>query len=145
MSGISTRNNRNAVNSVIAYAPHRNESEQTMEHPQAYLSAGSGADGAVETTETVGRTLTPPERETTINASDADELVRIWTAQRTYITKMRNNPAFTEVKSGMYGTSAWAQFTIPADRWSPLGVKRQLTLTDAQRAAMSNRMKALRR
>lgn len=64
------------------------------------------------------------ERETTVTACDEDDLVRIWSAQRRFITKMRKDPLFIEVKSGFHGTSEWAEFTIPADRWSPVGIKR---------------------
>lgn len=89
--------------------------------------------------------LTPPERETTITSTDADGLVRIWTAQRPFITRMRNHPAFTEVDSGHHGTSDWASFTIPADQWNPAsGAKRRVTMTDEQKAAAGARLRAAR-
>jgi hypothetical protein len=47
------------------------------------------------------------------------EEVRIWTAQRTYITALRHSGRFTETRSGFYGTTEWAEFTIPRDQWSP--------------------------
>ncbi len=84
------------------------------------------------------------ERETVINSSDGDELVRIWTAQRTYITKMRRDAAFTETGAGTIEGTDWATFTIPADRWSPLGPRRSKNLTPEQREAMSKRMNLLR-
>lgn len=85
--------------------------------------------------------ITAEERETTVTASDADDTVRIWTAQRSVITRLRNHPAFTETGTGRHGTSQWAQFEIPADRWSPAGVRRTLTLTDEQRAARGERLR----
>ena len=45
--------------------------------------------------------------------------MRIWTAQRTYITALRHSGKFTETRSGFYGTTEWAEFTIPRDQWSP--------------------------
>ena len=88
--------------------------------------------------------LTAPERETTITASDADDNVTIWTAQRTVITRLRKNPAFVETSAGYYGSSEWAAFTIPADRWSPAGVKRTRTMTDSQRREASDRLRTHR-
>ncbi len=80
------------------------------------------------------------ERETVINSSDGDELVRIWTAQRRYITKMRRDARFTEVRSGVYEDSEFAEFTIPAVSWSPIGAKRVVTMTSAQRIAAATRL-----
>jgi hypothetical protein len=82
------------------------------------------------------------ERETTINASDGDDLVRIWTAQRTVITRLRRHKSFTEVKSGVDTDGfQWAEFTIPADRWNPAtGAKRTLNLTEEQRAERAARL-----
>jgi len=88
--------------------------------------------------------LTAAERETVINASEDDNLVRIWTAQKRFISRMRKNPQFTEVRSGFFGTSEWAEFTVPADRWSPLGVKRQVSLTEQQRIQARTRLQAAR-
>lgn len=82
------------------------------------------------------------ERETIVNASDGDDLVRIWTAQRRYITKMRNDSRFTETASGVHETTEWAEFTIEARSWSPLGVKRRVSLTEQQRNEARNRLLA---
>jgi len=84
--------------------------------------------------------LTAAERETVIRTSDDDKLVHIWTAQRRFITRMRKNSQFTEVDSGTHGTTEWAEFTIPVDRWSPLGVKRQVSLTEQQRNEARTRL-----
>jgi len=81
------------------------------------------------------------ERETTIASTDADETVRIWSAQRRHIGRMRRHPAFTEVGSGFHDGSEWAEFTIPADQWNPAsGAKRKSNLTDEQRAAAAERL-----
>lgn len=89
--------------------------------------------------------MNPYERETIVNASDGDDEVRIWTAQRRYITKLRNHPRATEVKGGFYGTSEWAEFTIPASQWNPVsGIKRQSTMSEEQRAAAGERLRAMR-
>lgn len=88
--------------------------------------------------------LSAQERETTVTTCDDDELVHIWSAQRRQITKMRKDSAFTEVACGFYGTTEWAEFTIPADRWSPLGVKRTRTMTTAQRQEAAERLAGVR-
>lgn len=85
------------------------------------------------------------ERETVVNASDGDGLVRIWTAQRRYITRLRRDAAFTEIATGFHGRTAWVEFTIPAERWSPVGVKRQRHLSDATRARCAERGRTLAR
>ena len=41
--------------------------------------------------------LTAPERETVITFSDEDGIAQVHTHQRRLITKLRNNPAATEV------------------------------------------------
>ena len=82
------------------------------------------------------------ERETVVNASDGDEAVRIWTAQRRYITRLRRHPGVTEVASGMHGSTPWAEFTIPAKLWNPVsGIKaRRKQMTEEQRAAAAQRL-----
>ena len=78
--------------------------------------------------------LTPDERETTLTMSDGDDLVRISTAQRTMITALRKKPAFTEVATGFHGTTEWAEFTIPREKFNlAKAVKSSLNLTDEQR------------
>ncbi|MBD3778498.1 MAG: hypothetical protein IE923_04435 [Micrococcales bacterium] len=85
------------------------------------------------------------ERETTVTATDADDTVRIWTAQRRYIGRLRRHPAFTEVGTGVHDGSEWAEFTIPADQWNPAtGAKRKSTLTDEQKRAAAQRLAASR-
>lgn len=84
------------------------------------------------------------ERETVVNSSDGDEVVRIWTAQRTFITKMRKEPAFTEVRCGTNEGTEWAEFTIPATKWSPVGVRRSRTMTPEAKAEATARLQGLR-
>lgn len=86
--------------------------------------------------------LTPHERETIVNATDGDEVVRVWTAQRKHITKLRRNDAFTETASGYHGGTEWAEFAIPATDWNPAsGAKRKRApLTEEQRQALADRL-----
>src|SRR5690242_6584955 len=83
--------------------------------------------------------FTAPERETIINLDDGSDLARIWTAQRPVITKLRKHPGFTEVASGLYGSSPWAEFTAPADKFT-FTLKR--AVTSDSRAKMAERAKA---
>lgn len=73
--------------------------------------------------------LTAAERETVVNLSDADDAVRIWTAQRTVLTSLRRKPGhFTEVASGFHGGTEWAEFVTVTDVWSvATGAKRKGT------------------
>jgi hypothetical protein len=89
--------------------------------------------------------LTAPERETTVTVCDDSDHVLIWTAIRKHITRLRKSPAFTEVRTGYYGSTEWAEFTIPADQWNPAtGAKRRSSLTPEQRAAAADRLRAAR-
>ena len=59
--------------------------------------------------------------------------MRIWTAQRTYITALRHSGKFTETRSGFYGTTEWAEFTIPATSGArATGAKRVSNMSDEQ-------------
>lgn len=85
------------------------------------------------------------ERETTINMSDADDKVHIWTAQRKVITRLRKHAAFTETDSGFHGGTEWATFEARAEDWSPAsGAKRKVSLSPERRAELSERMRNLR-
>lgn len=89
------------------------------------------------------------EYETTVNMTDADDLVRIWTAQRSVLTRLRKKPdKFTETKNGYYtnayGTRyEWAEFTIPAKDFNlaKAAINRR-QLTDEQREAAARRARA---
>jgi hypothetical protein len=64
------------------------------------------------------------ERETVVNAADADDVVKIWTAQRKFITQLRRHPKVTEIRCGMADGTEWAEFTVSGDQWSPVrGIK----------------------
>jgi hypothetical protein len=83
------------------------------------------------------------ERETVVNATDEDEVVRIWTAQRRFITQLRKHPKVTEIRCGIVDGSAWGEFEIPAAEWSPVrGIKHTRTMTFEQKAAISERLAA---
>lgn len=91
--------------------------------------------------------LTANERETTITSTDGDDTITIWTAQRRYISRMRKNDRFTEVNSGNYEGSEWAEFTIPANMWNPAsGAKRKSTpMSEEQRLAAAERLARARK
>jgi len=91
---------------------------------------------------TVGEPWSAYERETTVTATDGDDVVHIWTAQRRYITKLRKSPRFTEVASGVNGSQPWAAFTIPARDWNPAtGAKRSSGMSAEQRLAAAERIR----
>lgn len=75
-------------------------------------------DEKTETSENL-HPLTALERETTVTMSDGDPLVHINTAQRTVLTRLRRKPeVFTETKTGYHGTTEWAEFTCPRERFN---------------------------
>ncbi len=82
------------------------------------------------------QSLTAPERETIISWSDAEDLAYIWTAQRTVITKLKANPAALLITEGTTGTTAWAEFRLPARLVSfrTRTIRRSMT-TEQRRAA----------
>lgn len=90
--------------------------------------------------------LEAAERETTITSTDADREVRIWTCQRKYLGRLRRDRRFTETAGGFYGTTEWAEFTIPAASWNPVtGAKRAgRPLTDEQRARAAETLQRYR-
>jgi hypothetical protein len=59
--------------------------------------------------------LTAPERETVITFSDEDETATVHTHQRKIITKLKNNPAATQVDDLTFDGTAGAVFELPAD------------------------------
>jgi hypothetical protein len=61
------------------------------------------------------------ERRTLLVANDLDGVVRIWSAQSRYITELRHNANFTEIKSGHIDDTdtEWVEFSIPATDWNP--------------------------
>lgn len=80
------------------------------------------------------------ERETVINLSDGDTVVRIWTAQRRVISTCRRYADFSEVRSGYDGTTEWAEFVIPTEYFR-FGVKKRIVLTPERRQELAERMR----
>jgi hypothetical protein len=78
--------------------------------------------------------LTAPERETVITFSDAEDTATIHTHQRRIITKLRNNPAASEVDDLTFDGSAGAVFEIPADLITFRSGRRKLSPAQAQAA-----------
>ena len=82
------------------------------------------------------------ERETIINTSDGDQLVRIETWQRRYLGKLRRDPRFTETSNP--DNPAHDIFTIPADKWTPTsGAKRRVMLTPERKTELAQRLKTM--
>src|SRR3954464_15367985 len=69
--------------------------------------------------------LTAPERETVITFSDADDTAQVHTHQRRIITKLRNNPAATQVDDLTHDGTAGAVFELPVWAISFLSKKRK--------------------
>jgi len=69
--------------------------------------------------------LTAPERETVITFSDEDETATVHTHQRRIITKLRNNPAATELEDLSFEGTAGATFELPVWAISFLTRKRK--------------------
>ena len=89
--------------------------------------------------------MTNEEQETVITTHQNAKYVEIWTAQRRFITKLRKESKAQEVASGLWDGSEWVRFRIEAADWNPVtGIKRARNLTDAQRKALSDRLKAHR-
>lgn len=89
--------------------------------------------------------LSDAERETTITSTDADDNVLIWSMQRRYIGAMKRNPKFTLRREGSIGTTAWAEFSIPAADWNPAtGAKRKVQMSEERRAELSARLSKMR-
>lgn len=84
-------------------------------------------------------TVTAAERETVINLNDADNLVHVWTMQAKHIRAFRKRAFVTETRSGFHDGSEWAEFTVPADKYSPVtGVaanRKPLTPEERERRA----------
>jgi hypothetical protein len=59
--------------------------------------------------------LTPPERETVITFSDADNVAMVHTHQRKIITKLERNPAAEKVEDISFDGTVGAVFELPAD------------------------------
>ena len=69
--------------------------------------------------------LTAPERETVITFSDEDDTATVHTHQRRIITKLKNNPAATQVDDISHDGTAGAVFELPTWAISFLSRKRK--------------------
>jgi hypothetical protein len=88
--------------------------------------------------------LTPPERETVITFSDADDTATIHTHQRRIVTKHLNNPAATKVDGLTFEGTAGAVFEMPADFISFRSGRRRKVSPEQARAAAANLSRARR-
>jgi hypothetical protein len=86
------------------------------------------------------QSLTAPERETVVSWSEGDDTAYVWTAQRRVITKLRANPAASLVNEGTIGTTAWAEFRLPARLVSFRTRTRHTTMTVEQKTAAAERL-----
>jgi hypothetical protein len=67
--------------------------------------------------------------------------VRIWTAQRTYITALRHSGKFAETRSGFYGQPSGQRSPFPVTSGArATGAKRVSNMTDEQKGAAAERM-----
>jgi hypothetical protein len=81
--------------------------------------------------------LTAPERETVILINE-DEFAEITTHQRTWVTKLRKNPAAEEIEDLSYGSTTGARFRVPA-RLVSVRTKRP-ALSEAENARRAARL-----
>lgn len=89
--------------------------------------------------------LTAAERETVITFSDDGDTATVHTHQRRIITKLKNNPAATQVDDLTFEGTAGAVFELPADLISFRSKGRELSTTERAekfRALQSTRAKA---
>lgn len=83
---------------------------------------------------------TAEERETVVTTDDSSNIVYIWTAQQRYINRLKKDSAFELAGEG----PGWAEFTIPADRWSPVGVRRTRKVSEKSKREAAARLAARR-
>jgi hypothetical protein len=90
--------------------------------------------------ETVTDSLTPAERETVVLINDEDNFAEITTHQRTWVTKLRKNPAAEEIEDLSYGSTTGARFRIPAKLISVRTKTRSVTLSEEEKARRAQRL-----
>jgi hypothetical protein len=88
--------------------------------------------------------LTPPERETVILINDEDDFAEITTHQRTWVTKLRKNPAAEKIEDLSHGSTTGARFRVPAKLVSVRTKTRSVTLSEAERAIRAERLNSTR-
>ena len=86
------------------------------------------------------------ERETTIAYADGDEVIQIFSCIRRDITAMSKKEQFVEIERGFYpGKVLWAKFEILREDFAiDRAAKTKRNLSDEQRQALSDRLKAAR-
>ena len=84
--------------------------------------------------------LTATERETIVTLNDEDETAHVYTAQRSWITKLKRNPAATLLEEGTHDGSAWARFELPKGLVSFRSTRVKRELTEEQREELRERM-----
>jgi hypothetical protein len=89
--------------------------------------------------------LTPSERETAILINDQDDFAEITTHQRTWVTKLRKNPAAEEIDDLSHGSTTGARFRVPARLVSVRTKQRAMRpLSDDEKAKRAERLNATR-
>jgi hypothetical protein len=93
----------------------------------------------------VSNNLTPAERETVILLNDEDDFAEITTHQRTWVTKLRKNPAAEETEALSYGSTTGARFRVPAKLVSVRTKQRAVAaLSDEEKATRAERLNSTR-
>jgi|SRR5690606_37755680 len=88
--------------------------------------------------------LSADERETVVAYNDNGLPVKVWSTIRRDITAMKKNPVFTLLREGHYGSTAWAEFEVPASEFAiGKAARRRRNLSAEQRQAISERMRNL--
>ena len=88
--------------------------------------------------------LSAAERETIIRFDEEDDVAHVYTTSRPTITKLKANPAAKLLGEGLFERSAWAEFELPKALVSFRTKRGTRTLTDEQRQAAADRLKAAR-
>jgi hypothetical protein len=75
-----------------------------------------------------------------VTLNDEDETAHVYTAQRSWITKLKRNPAATLLEEGTHDGSAWARFELPKGLVSFRSTRVKRELTEEQREELRERM-----
>ena len=85
------------------------------------------------------------EQETIVNATRADEVVRIYSAIPAHIRRLKKRENVTLVRSWSEDGHEVCEFTVASGKWNPVtGVKRNRVMTDEQKAAAAERLRKAR-
>jgi hypothetical protein len=102
--------------------------------------AGLVLAGADDLANGYGQHLTAPERETVVNLNDAEGVCYVYSSQRPIINRLRKHPAARLVEEGVFGSSVWARFELPAEFVTFRLPRAKRELTEEQRDAFRDRM-----